>query len=191
MPIAPGQPAPDFSATALDGSVVELARLRGQPVWLAFFRWAACPFCNYRIHELIAQWERRFSKHRFTMLGVFQSPADRCQAALGSKQLPFALLPDPDMGLYRLYQIESGVRGMLSLDVPKTMLAARRQGIPIITPTEGPATRIPADFLIDATGIIRVAFYGRNITEHIPFEDVERFIEAQPRAVESSFRPAK
>jgi peroxiredoxin len=174
MRIASGQPAPDFTATALDGSEVTLSRLRGQPVWLAFFRWAACPFCNFRIHELLAQWGRRFGPHRFTMLGVFQSPAERCRDSVGGRQLPFITVPDPEMRLYSLYQLETGLKGMLSLDVPRTMMAARSAGIPISTPREGPATRIPADFLVDGEGIVRVAFYGRNITEHVPFEQIER-----------------
>jgi peroxiredoxin len=181
MRLTTGQPAPDFTANALDGSEVTLARLRGQPVWLAFFRWAACPFCNYRIHELLGQWERRFARHRFTMIGVFQSPAERCRDAIGGKQLPFVTLPDPEMRLFELYQLESGLRGMLSLDVPRTMLAARRAGIPLSAPREGPATRIPADFVLDGDGVIRLAFYGRNIAEHVPFEQVERLLAAPAR----------
>jgi peroxiredoxin len=174
MRISSGQEAPDFTATALDGSEITLSRLRGQPVWIAFFRWAACPFCNYRIHELLGQWERRFAQHRFTMLGVFQSPAERCSAAIGGKQLPFITIPDPEMRLYTLYQVEAGLKGMLSWNVPRTMMAARSAGISIATLPEGPASRIPADFILDGNGVVREAFYGRNITEHIPFEDVER-----------------
>jgi peroxiredoxin len=177
MRISPGQPAPDFTATALDGSEVVLSRLRGAPVWLAFFRWAACPFCNYRIHELLAQWGRRFSQYRFTMLGVFQSPAERCQTVIGGKQLPFITIPDPGMGLYSLYHVETGLKGMLSPDVPRTMMAARAAGIPLVIPIEGPLTRIPADFLIDGEGVVRAAFYGRNITEHIQFDQMERALE--------------
>ncbi len=49
-----GQLAPDFTAVQLDGSSVRLRDFAGQNVWLAFFRWANCPLCNFRIHELLA-----------------------------------------------------------------------------------------------------------------------------------------
>jgi peroxiredoxin len=180
MRISVGELAPDFTISALDGSQVTLSGLRGQPVWLAFFRYAACPLCGYRIHELLAQWGRRFAQHRFTMLGVFQSPAEKCREAIGSKQLPFSILPDPEMNLYVLYHLESGVKGMLSMDVPRTLMAARKEGIPIFSAFQGPATRIPADFLIDAEGVVRAAFYGRNMSEHIPFEVMENALLSLP-----------
>jgi peroxiredoxin len=176
MRVVAGEPAKDFTAVALDGKEVSLAGLRGQPVWLAFFRFAACPFCNYRIHELLAQWPRRFAQHRFTMLGVFQSPADSVRSAVERQRPPFIPIPDPEMHLYALYGLETRLGGVLTLQVPRLMLAARAAGIPLSGRREGPVTRIPADFLIDAEGQVRVAYYGRNVADHVPFEDVERFL---------------
>ena len=40
---------------------------------------------------------------------------------------------------------------------------------------EGSMTTMPADFLIDAAGVIRRAYYGKDEGDHLPFEEVKQF----------------
>ena len=37
-------------------------------------------------------------------------------------------------------------------------------------------SRMPADFLIDAAGTIRVAYYGKDMGDHLSFDAVEAFV---------------
>ena len=52
MRLTVGQPAPSFIATTWDGRPVSLSDFEGQKLWLAFFRYAACPLCNVRVRAI-------------------------------------------------------------------------------------------------------------------------------------------
>lgn len=173
-----GEVAPEFTAAHLDGTPVNLAELRGKNVWLAFFRWAQCPLCNFRIHELLSLWGPRFADRGLTMIGVFQSPAAKLEGLVDRHKPPFIPVADPDMVLYEQYNLGTSMKGLFSKDVRRAIAGARANDIPIVTPWDGPAFRTPADFLIDPAGVIRVAYYGENIADHIPFDRVSEWIAA-------------
>lgn len=48
----PGENVGRLSLPDLDGVTFDLGRLRGKRFMLSFSRFAACPFCNLRVHEL-------------------------------------------------------------------------------------------------------------------------------------------
>jgi len=184
MRIMVGERAPDFTATAVDGSSISLSALKGQRVWLAFYRFAACPFCNLRIHE-VAQRTAGFMAQGVRVLAVFQSSREKVQEVQDRHKVPFPVLCDPHGDLYKLYRLEESVLAAMSPANLPRLLEAHREGMPITTRPDGPVTRVPADFLIDAAGVVRVAFYGKAISEHIPFVDVERWASS-PRAGNAS-----
>lgn len=177
MHLQPGTVAPDFEATTLDGRKLQLRSLRGKRVWIAFFRYASCPLCNYRIHELITEWPKRFAPHDFVMLGIFQSPAGKLDAVTERHTPPFEIIPDPEMQLYQQYGLEHGIKAFFGQSVHERGQASRKAGFPFPRTWDGPITRMPADFLLDADGVIQRVFYGRTIAEHIPFVDVSSFLE--------------
>lgn len=172
-----GQLAPDFTASQLDGSVVRLRDFAGKHVWLAFFRWAQCPLCNFRIHELLSLWSSRFADQSVVMLGVFQSPAAKLEGLVERHSPPFISIPDPEMTLFEQYHLGTSMKGLLGKDVRRALAGARKEGIPVLTSWDGPPFRTPADFLIDPMGVIRVAYYGENIADHIPFDQVSEYLE--------------
>ncbi|MCA9634746.1 MAG: redoxin domain-containing protein [Myxococcales bacterium] len=174
--------------TTLKGESLTLADLRGAPVWMAFSRFASCPLCNYRVHQMIGEWPARYADYNFRLFNVFQSPSSKLDDYVAKQEPPFDLVADhPSMGLYEKYGLESSVKAAFSMDVMKTMVAAAKIGLPLVRPFEGPAFRVPADFLIDSEGILRVVFYGATIAEHIPFEQADAFLAqyATKRAVAS------
>lgn len=167
--------APDFSTDTLDGGRFELAAKRGQPVWVAFFRFATCPLCNLRIHQMKAIWPRYAGRVQF--LGVFQSPRERFDGTT-LKDSTLAIASDPDLHLFQRYGLEKSVLGVLHPKVAADTLAAMRAGIPAqaTSPKDGGALRVPGDFLIDRQGTLQVARYGAHISDHIPFEMVDDFL---------------
>lgn len=171
-----GQVAPDFTAVRLDGSPVRLRDFAGQNVWLAFFRWAQCPLCNFRIHELLSLWATRFGDKSLVMLGIFQSPAAKLDGLVDRHKPPFIPIPDPEMVLYEQYNLGTSMKSLLGKDVRRAIAGARKEGFPIVGPWDGPALRAPADFLIDGSGVIRIAYYGENIADHIPFDSVSEYL---------------
>lgn len=173
-----GQQAPDFSVELMDGTNFSLSQLRGKPVWLAFFRYAACPLCNLRIHQLTSVWPTTFANRDFEMVAVFQSAPSKLQRLVERHAPPFKIVCDTELELYAAYKLERSMKGIMGKDVRKGMLEAYKAGIPVIQMWDPPADRVPADFLIDRHGMIRGAFYGENIAQHIPFEDVSGFLES-------------
>jgi peroxiredoxin len=174
MRLEKGSRAPDCGATSLRGESIRLSAEWSQgPLWLAFFRFAACPLCNLRVHEMIEQWSRFDGKLR--LIAVFQSPASRLEEFVATQDPPFTLIADPEMALYAEYAVEVSFMKALSAQVARRTVQAKRKGFRVIPPMDGPTFRVPADFLIER-GFVKVAHYGKNLSDHIPFETVERFL---------------
>jgi thioredoxin-dependent peroxiredoxin len=170
--LEPGRAAPPFELTTARGETVCVGDRLEQPLWLAFFRYAACPLCNFRIHQLMAMWAERFAHRSFQMVGVFQSPLAKLDALQRRERPPFTIVADPDMNLYRLYGVETSVSRAYSVEVASGLVSAARAGVIRFRMPDGPFFRIPADFLVAPGGTVHTAFYGRNMADHVPFETV-------------------
>ncbi len=172
MRLETGTSAPDFVTVTLTGQRVQLSHLRGSLVWLSFYRYAACPLCCYRVHELLSVWDEKFRGLGIVSLTVWQSSEEKLSDVLDRYHPPFELISDPNLGIYEAYGIEKGVAKLLGKEVFSGVAGAFKAGIPVVRPWEGPATRRPADFLIAPDGTVDVAFYGENVGQMIPFDDV-------------------
>jgi peroxiredoxin Q/BCP len=173
MRLEPGARAPDFTASDWRGATVRLADVPGRR-WLAFFRYAACPLCNLRVHHMIER-HADLAARGLSILAVFQSPAASIAQHVGRQEPPFPLLSDPEERLYALYGLETSLVAAASPANLGRLAQAVRQGFVPGRP-DGSVTRIPGDVLIEADGTIARAFYGRVIADHIPFEEVEAFL---------------
>jgi peroxiredoxin len=175
MRLTTGAIAPSFEAQDWKERAHRLEDLRGHMVWLAFFRYASCPLCNLRVHQLIQRYDELTARD-LRVLAVFQSPPASIARYVGEQEPPFPLLCDPEERLYGLYGLEHGLGAYVSpRNAPALTMATAKGFLP--GKMEGTKTRIPADFLIDPEGVIQDVFYGSVIADHIPFERVERFLE--------------
>ena len=170
-----GMPAPAVETADFLGNPVSLAGLRGRKVMLSFYRYASCPLCNLRMHELIRQYPQLAPD--IALVSIFQSPVDSIRAYVGRQDVPFPIVPDPDRRLYARYGLESRWLGLFSAFVksPWQVLQAFRKGF-LPGRTDGPLNTIPADFLIDEQGVIQLAYYGSDIGDHLPLERIFQFI---------------
>jgi peroxiredoxin len=152
------------------GQSIRLSDFNGRPVMLSFMRYASCPLCNLRVREMVLAHER-LANEGLVMLVVFQSSAESMREYVGRHDSPFALIPDPDMRLYRLYGVEQSWAGLLS---SANLLHAFRAFFRGFYPgrVDGPIDRMPADFLIGTDGRIERAFYARVAAEHVPLSEV-------------------
>lgn len=157
----------------------------GQPTWLAFFRYASCPLCNLRIQDLSARYES-LAERGLRVLTVFQSTPEQMQGYVAKQRPPFPLLSDPDESLYATYGVTASLAKYLHPLAGAGLARATARGF-MMGRMDGTKTRVPADFLIDGAGVVRERFDGGHIGEHIPFERVEAFLDAQ-RAVREAQR---
>ncbi|HET9959467.1 MAG TPA: redoxin domain-containing protein [Polyangiaceae bacterium] len=176
MRLVPGLRAPSFVIKALTGQTYTLEQLRGELVWLAFFRFATCPLCNLRVHQLVDEWERTFAG-KIHLFAIFQSPKERFTNYVSKYEPPFELVSDVELALYQQFGVETRISATLHPKVATTLLEARRADIPLFDgPKDGGSFRVPADFLIDRNGVLRVCRYGEHLADSIASPDVLTFI---------------
>lgn len=171
-----GDMAPDFLVEDIAGSTVKLSQLRNRPVLLSFYRFASCPFCNLRIAQLMNNYEQY--EGRLTIIAVFESSNEHLREYINNNQLPFPVIADPEGELYQRFGVTTSflgfMMGMLRLG---TLMRAMGHKNVSINPHGSPMTRIPADFLIDPHGQIVEAYYGSDISDHLPLRKIDDYLD--------------
>jgi peroxiredoxin len=135
-----------------------------QLVHLQFRRFAGCPICNLHLQSVV----RRHDE--ITAAGIrevvfFHSPADELRQY--TDDLPFAVIADSEKRYYREFGVESAPRavldprawGAIARGTTQTLLGRYRA--PAIR-QDGGHLGLPADFLIDSSGAVIAAKYGKH-----------------------------
>ena len=102
-----GDTPPDFSGTAIDGTAVSMAALKGQPTWLTFgASW--CPDCRAEATDLQATYVK-YQPQGLAVLGVFIDEPESAVVAYAQRiGFTFPLVADPQgtiADIYRTYGI--------------------------------------------------------------------------------------
>jgi len=166
--------APDFDIPDIQGNRIRLSDLRGKKVLLSFFRDAGCPFCNLRVYELSTEYEK-LRAQGMEVIAFFRSNEDDVRRFVARRPRPFTLIADPKMAVYSPYGIEHSWFALfkaMMLRMPR-MLRAMTLAPPTLLGAD-PAL-VPADFLIDQRGFVRKAYYGRDMGDHLPMEEIRAF----------------
>jgi thioredoxin-dependent peroxiredoxin len=143
-----GDPAPDFTATAVggkngNGKVVRLKDLRGLPVVLYFYPKDDTPGCTAQACGLRDAWSE--FEGRAHIFGVSIDPRESHEDFISKYQLPFPLLSDPDKKIVNDYGVW----------VEKSMYGKRYMGTERTT------------FIIDARGRISAILRKVKPAEHV------------------------
>lgn len=174
MKLTAGKKAPNIILPAIDGSAFNLETLRGRRYLLTFYRFATCPLCNLRVHEIVTRFAELGGE--FGVVAVFDAPLAHLQKHAGKHKAPFPILADENNKYYKIYGIEHSFTGMLKgmvTRMPKLLYGMFGKGyIPLPV---GSFTTMPADFLVDERGIIQTAYYGRDEGDHLSFDILKSF----------------
>lgn len=165
---------PNVKLRSWKGKTLQLADYKDKKVWLAFFRYAACPLCNLRVHEMI-QRHRELKKKGIQILAVFQSDEKSIAKYVGQQKPPFPLIADPEEKLYKRFGLKKGLWAFFHPGNSFLFLKALLKGFRGMNP-EGTVTRVPGDFLIAPGLKLKTEYHGKKIGDHIPWKQVERFI---------------
>lgn len=175
MRLEAGQPAMDFEVDDIHGDRVALRDYAGKKLMLSFYRYASCPLCNLRISELI-QLYPSFHEKGLSMVAFWQSPRESILQHVGKQDVPFPIIPDPERKVYQLYGVESSWMGYMRGGLRMSSLyAAFRKGF-LPGKAEGETALLPADFLVGPDLTIQTAYYGKDIGDHLPIGEIERFL---------------
>lgn len=168
----------ELSLPALDNSRFKLDQVRGKRLMISFMRFAACPFCQLRIHELVSRWHEL--NDDFTIIAVFDSPLGNLQQHAGKQSAPFPILADEYSRYYAKFAIQRSLKGTLKamlLRMP-TLLYAMFNKRYFPSSIKGKMTTLPADVLVDENGVIVEIFHGKDSGDHLSFEQVKAFAVA-------------
>jgi len=176
MKIKTGQPAKDFTTEDISGNTVALQDFKDKRLMLSFYRYAACPLCNLRVHQLIQQHPSLVEKN-LHLVAVFQSPIESILKYAGKQNAPFPVIADPERSLYRLYGIESSWPGFIkgSFRLSSVTSALMKGFWP--GKMEGIKSMVPADFLIGPDLTVQLAYYGSDIGDHLPIEKINEWLD--------------
>ena len=176
MRLTPPCTSIEFSTVDVYGTPLKLSDYKGKKVMLAFFRDAACPFCNLRVYELTQKYKAWKDKD-FEIIAVFSSPADEVRRYVAKHPRPFRLISDTDLNLYNQYGVEHSATALfkaLLFKLPRIIKGMMKGGYPQPNPH---VKLVPADFLINPLGEIEHVWYGRDTSDHMPMAQVNQFID--------------
>lgn len=160
--------APEFSVTDLYGKEIQLKDYQGKKVLLCFFRGASCPFCNLRVHELI-QRKMEFDSHNIEVIMFFTTDANEITSYMDKQKPTYTIIPDPNGLVYREFGVEESLSGkLLAMFRMKSLLKIFKNGFFNLKSMSDKNT-VPADILLDESGIVEIAYYGRDFGDHLPF----------------------
>ena len=104
LSLKPGDPAPNFSATATDGSTITLAALKGKPVILYFYPRDDTPGCTKEACAFRDSYAD-FRNKGAVVLGVSTDPVKAHVKFTEKFKLPFPLLADEDKAIVTAYGV--------------------------------------------------------------------------------------
>lgn len=177
MKISASQSAPAFNVQDVNNTRTSLAGFKGKKVLLSFYRNVGCPICNLRFHELQEQ-ASYFNEKNLVVLAVYESSQDNMKKYVGGESFYAVMIPNPDQSLYELYKIDNSM-GKMMKGMFHGAMGKMKEGKKLFTQKikqDGNTGRIGADFLIDENGIVKKAYYGKFVGDHLPLSDIKQFL---------------
>jgi thioredoxin-dependent peroxiredoxin len=170
--------ATDFKATTIDGKEFNLSDLKGQKIFLSFFRNGACALCNLRVHE-ISQQQKALDDAGIQVIAIFESSVEDMKPYVGKQKIGFTLLSDPEGKLYDQYGIKTSpelVNQVIASGSAVTrMEEAGKAGFPLTKQEGSNFFRIPAEVLINENFEIVKIHHCNQLTDHLAIEEVLKF----------------
>ena len=165
-----GQTAPEIITKDIAGNPVHLDALtKDGKVVLSFMRYAGCPVCTYRVHELKQQHES-LKAQGYTLIVVFESSPEVLLQYQREFDLPFTIIADPSNRLYDAYAVETSAGKMLKTSRQKEINQQFKAGKEMYAnkyKRDGKMTRIGADFVIGPGRVVLKVHYGAHIGDHL------------------------
>jgi peroxiredoxin len=180
-PVAPGEPAPDFTLPAVDGNdQVSLADYRGRsPVFLGLLIGLWCPFCRRQIAQMGAN-EAKLKQLGVESLGIVATAPENARLYFKFRPTRLRLAADPELTTHRAFRLPKPALTKEFMTAIETTLVNPfkefPEPVPIVKASEAAAKldgykdnetdqaemmrqfpQLKGQFLIDRDGIVRWA----------------------------------
>ena len=163
-----GDRFPNFPVQTLYNSASQANELFDAPKTVLWcLRYIGCTVCRYDIHIAASRYEEVKAKGA-KIVFMLQSDKDLLAEELKDVPLPFDVICDPEMKIYKALDIQPAatVEELLGPDpekLKKKGAAATALGFSH-GKYEGDEMQLPAMFIVDASGIVETAIYAEDIT---------------------------
>ena len=157
-----------------NGGEFDISNTKGKKTLLTFYRFAQCPFCNLRINEFVKRYNEFGEK--LHVVAIFDSPLNHLIKSTKRHNAPFEILADEKFKYFKEYEVEqSAWKFMLGSVVRfyKIFQATLKGYIP--TRLKGSMFTVPVDVLLNEDGTVEKAYYGKNTTDHLSFQEILEF----------------
>ena len=161
--------APEIILKDIHDSVIDLKPPHNKKILLTFYRFASCPFCNLRIHDIVTNYEKY--KDKLEVIAIFESKHETLKKKMQKYDAPFAICSDHNDTYYDAFGVEKSFFGMLKgmfTRIPSMIKSMSRGNIPLHI--DSSMIRMPADFLIGIDGKIEIAYYGKDEGDHLDID---------------------
>jgi peroxiredoxin len=177
MKLQIGNTAPNFSATDINGELVNLSDYRGKKIILSFYRNVSCPFCNRRVHQIMGN-NLRFQKAGAQLIFLFESSNIKLKSSTFHRGIsPWPMIGDPEQRIYTMYGVEFSTLKMMKSMLVTNVWQAKKDTRALNLPKDKDASMslIPADFFIDENFKIVKAHYGTHLDDHVSIDELKAF----------------
>jgi len=173
MKITAQSTAPTLSTTDVYGQPFSLTSLKGSKVLLCFMRFAGCPVCNLRVHQLLKE-KDAFTERNIKVVLIYESSKENMLEYLEGEKYPFTFIADPENKFYKSYGLEKSWSKFFA-SFFKGALGKVMKGQKLFTKkitNDGAIHRMEANFLMDETGKIVQAHYAKFLGDDLPIHEI-------------------
>ena len=174
MRLNKGDVIENLELPSTQGDTFNIKDLAGKKAIITFYRFATCPFCNLRINEFSKRHDELGDN--FEIIAIFDSPLDFLIKSSKKHNAPFKILADENFDYFKKYDVEQSAWKFLvgsTLGFFRLLKAFAKGYIPM--QMKGSMRTVPVDILINADGTIETAYYAKNTTDHLNFDEVKTF----------------
>ncbi len=151
-------------------------KVKGRTVIL-FLRYYGCTLCQMDLHNLIKDYS--YVKDLDSqIIVVFQSKPEIIAQNTKKSDIPFEIICDPDMLLYKKYEIKPAESKLNMVDpkslfkVTKAIAFGYKHG-----EYEGEEQQLPATVIIDSSRKVRYVHYGTSVGDTPNVQDICRILK--------------
>lgn len=175
-----GEKLPDFQVdTSLMRGTSFSAIAGGKPCMFVVLRYIGCPSCRYDVHMLTLKYAE-FQAKGVNVAVVMQSTIENLEESLKDADVPFAIVSDPDMKIYKELSIDPAkdMAGLVGGQMEKLQAKGaecKKLGFEH-GKYEGIEEQLPAFFYTDADLTVKVAHYAESIVDMPTADDMLNMI---------------
>ena len=169
-----GDSSPVSTFYTVKDSSINLQQVGNKKVLITFFRYAGCPICNYRVHELTEAYDS-LSEAGFIIVGIFESSTDIMKKYVNEYKVPFHVVSNADGSLYNEFSVPVSLTKTAKYSSKKRVRYFHKQGMKYydgsVYKRDGKLLRSTADFVLE-NGAFTLVNYNKAIGDHVPLSEL-------------------